>query len=183
MMHHLKQQRLKLPDLKVVVTAFAKWRSSTTVCTACFSLLKSYKISVQVIHKYHTDMIQISHKYVATMHCNCHDSICSQIPYRYDTNSVVFIASCQCQRLSIFRSVVCHLLDDVGNIPRLTHSNALCRWLAFLPCKWGPWRGGFHYQISWLVRCLHSHLSHTFPNVWIFLHFLEQKQNIIPLAL
>ena len=56
MMHHLKQQRLKLPDLKVVVTAFAKWRSSTTVCTACFSLLKSYKI---VVHKYHTDMIQI----------------------------------------------------------------------------------------------------------------------------
>ena len=36
-MHHPKQQRLKLPDLKVVVTAFAKWRSSTTVCTACFS--------------------------------------------------------------------------------------------------------------------------------------------------
>ena len=55
-----------------------------------FLLLKSYKIVVQVIHKYHTDMIQISHKYVATMHCNCHDSICQMALIHYCLHCMLF---------------------------------------------------------------------------------------------
>ena len=109
---------------------------------------------------------------------------CPQIPYRYDTNSVIFFQPVASVSVSLFSEVLSAIFWMILVIFRGLLIPMRCvADLHFCLASGVVGGGGFHCQISWLVRCLHSHLSHTFPNVWIFLHFLEQKQNIIPLAL